>query len=199
MTRYFFLVCCIIIIACNSEKATKVKKDTIISFQDSISLNKEKQFNDLKDTLSKLMYTHDKPVSEGSVNLDSVKQVILKQNSNSIKIYIFSLEGDFSAEGNAGKAFYKNNIISKIELTFYGESGKNVYIYQFKNNKVEVIQQRYDYKTNFMEVKSEKDIIKGEKIEFSTDLEGKVITGNNAEADLDTFYELKKAVPFDLN
>ncbi len=193
MTRYFLLLCCIAIIACNSDKATKVKKDTIISFQDSISLSKEKQFNDLKDTLSKLS------INEKYFNLDSIKQVIRKQSYKNLKAYIFSLEGDFSAEGNEGKAFYQNDRIDKIEITFYGESGKNVYIYQFKNNKIEVIQQRYDYKTNFMEVKSKDDIIKGKKFEFTTDLKGKLVSGNNAETDLETFHELKKAIPFDLN
>lgn len=158
----------------------------------------ESTFEEVRDTLAQLKHTHEKPAQEISVNLDSIKRIILAQ-SNHTKSYTFSLEGNFSAEGNEGKASYRNNKIDKVEITFYGESGKNTYVYQFKNNTIEVVQQRYDYKTNFMEVKSADDIIKGEKVKYTLDLNGKMIDGNKTELDSDVFFDLQKAIPFDLN
>lgn len=123
-----------------------------------------------------------------------------KINSNTDTLTrIFTLEGNFSSEGNEGRAFYQSGKIQKAAITFYGEMGKAVYLYIFKTTEINVSQQRYNYKTNFTEVKSDKDIVKQEEVNFTTDLNGKVISGYNTKADLDVFNELKKVVPFELN
>lgn len=173
-----------VIIACNSEKTAEKEIDSITSPEDTASiatLHQPKE--DVKLTF-----------------LDSVKRNILAQaqSASDSLFYTFSLEGNFSAEGNEGKATYFKNKVKKIDVVFYGETGKSLYTYTFNDSKIAVAQQSYHYHTNFTEVKSEKDMVKGDKIVFTTDLNGKVIGGNNAAADVDTFYELKKVVPFDL-
>ncbi|SOD13124.1 hypothetical protein [Pedobacter xixiisoli] len=156
--------------------------------------SKESSNVDLKDSIAELKPEPAKPTS----SLDSIKQVIIKKAKKDTVSYTFLLEGNFSAEGNEGRAFYKDHRIKKIEISFYGEMGKAIYTYIFKRNLIEASQQRFNYKTHFTEVKSGQDIIKSEEINFTTDLDGKVLNGNTTEADLDTFYELKKVVPFDL-
>lgn len=188
MAKYFLIFICIVSLSCNRESSSKSKQDS-----------SSKKIEEMMDTLSKLKHTHEGHFKEVHAKQDSIKHLILKQHANGINAYTFSLEGVFSAEGNEGKASYKNNKIDRIEITFYGESGKNVYIYQFKNNRIEVTQQRYDYKTNFMEVKSKDDIIKGEKIEYTLDTNGKIIDGDKTEMESDVFLDLQKAIPFDLN
>lgn len=183
MIRYFLVLCCIIITACNSEKTAEKEIDSTSS----------------KDTT--LVATHHQPKEDVKLTyLDSVKRNIIAnaQSTTETIIYPFSLEGSFSAEGNEGKAFYVNNVVNKIEITFFGETGKAFYTYQFQKNTINVVQQRFSYRTNLTEVKSENDIVKGDKIVFTTDLNGKLITSANSEADLDIFYQLKKVVPFSL-
>ncbi|MNK03370.1 hypothetical protein D3C87_212150 [compost metagenome] len=157
--------------------------------------SKESSNLDLKDSIVELKSETIKSTN----SLDSIKRVIIKNANKDTVSYTFLLDGNFSAEGNEGRAFYENNRIKKIEITFYGEMGKAVYTYNFKRNLIEVSQQRFNYQTHFTEVKSGQDIIKGEEINFTTNLDGKILNGNNAEVDLETFYELKKVVPFDLN
>lgn len=184
MTRYFLTLCCTIFTACNTEKATENKKDSVVV---------------LKDTISSAM--HHQPKEDVKLNyLDSVKRNILAnaQFTTDSLFYAFSLEGKFSAEGNEGKATYFRDKVKKIDIVFYGETGKSLYTYILNDSRVEVSQQRYNYHANLTEVKSEKDMIKGDKVVFSTDLNGKVITGHHKAADLDIFYQLKKAVPFSL-
>jgi len=136
--------------------------------------------------------------TEESKKLDAIKDVIRRQATSDTVSYTFLLEGNYSAEGNEGKAFYKNNKIQKIEITFYGETGKAIYVYNFNHKEVTVSQQRFNYKTDFTEVKSDGDITKSEEINFTTDLNGQTMKEIDSKADLDTFHELKKVVPFDL-
>lgn len=158
---------------------------------------KKEDHPNLRDSITK---APEKPSVTATLSyLDSVKLTIAQQADKDTSSYTFLLEGNYSAEGNEGKAFYKNKKIQKIEITFYGETGKAIYHYDFKNADIVVAQQHFNYKTNFTEVKSAQDIIKDEEINFTTDLNGKIIKGANTKADLDTFHELKKVVPFDLN
>ncbi|MFN0291874.1 hypothetical protein E5L68_010750 [Pedobacter helvus] len=153
----------------------------------------------LEDSIAKLQLRQENSIKDAMTGLDSVKALIRNQYSIDTTGYTFILEGDFSAEGNEGKAFYKENKIDKIEITFYGETGKSYYVYKFMNKMVNVSQQRFNYRTNFTEVKSGNDIIKAEQHNFTTDLNGKLSKGGHPDADLATFHELKKVVPFDLN
>ena len=158
MIKYYLLIFCLIIMACNAEQKT-------VEVVDSTTVGASKiETNPKIDTLSK----------------------------------VFTMEGNFSAEGNEGKAFYHKSILQKIEITFYGETGKAFYTYQFKKDKIEVVQQRYQYATDFTQVKTDDDVKKIAEINYSTDLDGKVIGVSSKDADLDTFYELKKSVPFHL-
>ena len=160
---------------------------------------KENASQNLEDSLVEIAPIEESYIAEPTKELDSIKQVILKHKANDTASHVFSLEGNFSAEGNEGRAFYKNDSISKIEIIFYGESGKNAYIYQFKNNKIEVVQQRYNYKTNFMEVKSKDDIITGEKVKYILNIKGEIINGDKTLKESDVFLDLQKAIPFHLN
>lgn len=160
--------------------------------------SEENANRDFKDSTEKIYRIQENSIEEKVINLDSTKALIQKQNITDSTSYTFTLEGNFSAEGNEGTAFYKAKKIDKIEITFYGETGKATYTYNFKGKLIHVSQQQFNYKTDFTEVKSKKDIMKGERINFTTDLNGKIINGHNIKADLDTFQELKKVVPFDL-
>lgn len=153
----------------------------------------------LKDSLANITNIKESYVEETTKELDSIKALIKKENTSDISIYTFILEGNFSAEGNEGKAFYKGSKINKIEIVFYGETGKAIYNYVFHDRTIAVSQQRYNYETNFADVKSADDIFKDEEINFTTDFSGKVIKHHHKKADLDTFLELKKVVPFELN
>lgn len=134
---------------------------------------------------------------EPEVNLDSVRQKILKDNlksNHSDKIvYVFSLEGDYSLEGNEGKAFYINNQIKKIAITFYRESGKSVYTYAFGNDKIMVEEKRHGY-----DVPLSGNIISTEVVRYKIDYAGKIVESDNKEIDLDTYFILKKSIPFKL-
>lgn len=162
----------------------KSKKEVNQKLEDSVTKVQVHQENLIKDTLR---------------GLDSVRSLIRNQQKNDTSSYTFILEGNFSAEGNEGKAFYYGNKINKIEITFYGETGKYHYTYKFIDKVVEVSQQRFNYRTDFTEVKSDDDIVKAEQYNFTIDLSGKLTKGGHPKADLTTFYELKKVVPFDLN
>ncbi|RZJ74483.1 MAG: hypothetical protein EOO47_21100, partial [Flavobacterium sp.] len=102
-----------------------------------------------EDTLSDTNANVASVLKEQVYNLDSVKQKILRDNlkfndSDTI-VYEFSLEGDLSAEGNEGKAFYKNGKVNKIDVTFYGETGKSTYSYSFGNEVINFTKNTYDY------------------------------------------------------
>ncbi len=136
-------------------------------------------------------------VKEQVYNLDSVRQKILKDNlksNHSDKIvHSFSLEGDYSAEGNDGKAFYIDNQIKKIAITFYGESGKSGYTYIFENDKIMVEEKRHEY-----DVPLSGNIISTQVASYQIDYNGKILENDNKEIDLDTYFILKKSIPFTL-
>ena len=151
-----------------------------------------------QDTLSDTITNVLPIVKEQVYNLDSVKQKILidnlKSNHSDTSFYNFSLDGDYSAEGNEGKALYINNQIKKITITFYGESGKSVYTYIFKKDKIIVEVKRHEY-----DVPLSGNIKSTQIASYQIDYTGKIIeNNNNKEIDLDTFLELKKSVPFTL-
>lgn len=164
----------------------------------STDKSKENVHQKLEDSVAKIERPHKDKVEETATNLDSIKKLIRQKSINDTSSFTFILEGNFSAEGNEGKAFYRGNKINKIEITFYGETGKSFYSYKFVNKMISVSQQHFNYRTDFTEVKSDKDIMKGEQVNFSTDLSGRLVDGNHGGADLETFHELKKVVPFDL-
>jgi hypothetical protein len=151
-----------------------------------------------KDTLK----TSSVIAKQPAFNLDSVKKKILtdnlKLNKSDIITYEFSLEGDYSAEGNVGKAFYLNNNIKKLEVIFYGETGKAIYTYFFKENKIKVLQKRFDYNVPLFEVKNNSNIKLTQTIKYVLDYNGKLIGTNAPDADLEIYTDLKKSVPFTL-
>ncbi|MFN0256259.1 hypothetical protein [Pedobacter ureilyticus] len=164
----------------------------------NIEKSKENIHQIYGDRSARITRARENKIEKTKNNLDSTKSLIRQRNTKDTSSYTFILEGNFSAEGNEGKAFYRGNKINKIKITFYGETGKIVYNYRFRGKLVDVSQQRFHYRTDFTEVKSAKDITNGEQINFITDLEGNLVKGINKGADLDTFHELKKAIPFDL-
>ncbi|MBB2144791.1 hypothetical protein GM921_04805 [Pedobacter sp. LMG 31464] len=151
-----------------------------------------------KDTLK----TNPVIIKQPAFNLDSVKRKILTDNlksTNSDTItYEFSLEGDYSAEGNVGKAFYLNNSIKKLEMIFYRETGKSVYTYVFNENKVKVKQKIYDYNVPLFEVKDSSNIKLVQTIKYEQDYNGKLIGKDVPDADLAIYFDLKETVPFTL-
>ncbi|WP_316766900.1 hypothetical protein [Pedobacter frigiditerrae] len=150
-----------------------------------------------EDTLNDTRTDIPPVVKEQVYNLDSVRQKILKDNlkpnHSDTLIYEFSLEGDYSAEGNDGKAFYIDNQIKKIAITFYGESGKSVYTYVFENNKIMVKEKRHEY-----DVPLSGNIKSTHVTSYQIDYTGKIVGNDNMEIDLDTYFILKKSIPFSL-
>ena len=152
-----------------------------------------------EDTLSDTQVNIPPVVKERVYNLDSVKQKILsdnlKFNDSDTVIYEFSLDGEYSAEGNNGKAFYVDNQIRKIAITFYGETGKSTYSYSFGNELINVTTIIYDY-----DLPLSGNIVSTTKENYQINYDGKILKSNNeeVEADLDTYFLLKKSIPFTL-
>lgn len=150
-----------------------------------------------EDTLSDTNTNVHPTLKEQVYNLDSVKQKILsdnlKFNDLDTLIYKFSLEGDLSAEGNEGKAFYKHGKIGKINITFYGETGKATYNYEFGNEKITVAEINYEY-----DVPLSGNIVSTKKHKYEISYDGKLIKSDAEEVDLDTYVLLKKSIPFTL-
>ena len=169
--RYYFLFVCILIISCNRGGDTK---SSILK-------------SDKTDTLNNPQH---KPTS-----LDTIRNKIIAENSNykDTATYNFSLDGNYSAEGNEGKAHYKNGKIHKIDITFYGEMGKSIYSYLFGNENINVVQKVFNYDSTLSgDIKSTK------KVAYDINYKGELIISNVVGADTDTFFELKKFVPFTL-
>ena len=155
-----------------------------------------------EDTVSDTRTDTPPVIKESEINLDSVRQKILKDNLKSnhsdTLIYEFSLEGDYSHEGAGGIAYYHNRKLVKIEIGFYRVTGQNLYNYVIKDNKWKVERIIYDYKVPLFEVKSDKDMVMRERIKFQSDLEGNVIGKFSEESKTDYYLEMKRIIPFDL-
>ncbi|RZL46660.1 MAG: hypothetical protein EOP00_14320 [Pedobacter sp.] len=168
--KYILLFASILIFACNptskGDKAKAIATDTV------------------KKTLAKLTF------------LDTVKSEIIAKNKNyrDTASYIFTLDGNFSAEGNEGKAYYKIGKISKVDITFYGEMGKSTYSYTFGSKNIKVEQKTFEYDSTLSgKVKSTKTVT------YEINYDGNLIVSDIVGADTDTFLTLKRSVPFTLN
>ncbi|TKC10232.1 hypothetical protein FA048_08530 [Pedobacter polaris] len=172
MSRFYLLLLCIIIIACNNLKTTDTKIDSI-----AIEKNKLPKNQIL------------------TINIDSIKREILTLDSsvNDTTVYKFSLDENLSAEGNEGKAFYVDNQIKRLTVTFYGEMGRSVYTYVFKNDKIKIEEKIHEYDIALS------GNIKSTKIStYQIDFNGKIISNSGNEIDLDTYFTLKRSIPFTL-
>lgn len=177
MNKFLMLCFIAICLSCNNSNYIH-KKDEVIS---TTEIDKPIQINN--DTLD-----------EKSVALDSVKKQILSlSNLKDTVTYNFSLEGDLSAEGNAGKAFYKNGKVNKIDVTFYRETGKSTYSYSFGNKVIAITQNIHDY-----DVPLSGNIVSTKKQNYKINYAGKLIKSDAEEVDLDTYFLLKKSIPFTL-
>ncbi|TCC90478.1 hypothetical protein EZ428_14490 [Pedobacter frigiditerrae] len=167
----------------------------LVACHNSTSISEPKKTEE--DTLSDNKTNISPVVKEQDCNLDSVRQKILKDNLKSNHsdtiVYDFSLEGDYSAEGNEGKAFYIDNQIKKISITFYGESGKSIYTYIFENDKIMVEEKRHEY-----DVPLSGNIKSTQVVSYQIDYNGKIISNSGKGIDLDTYFILKKSIPFTL-
>jgi hypothetical protein len=177
--KIYLLILTFLLAACNNNN--------------SISDPKKNEEDTLSDT-----NTNVPPVLKEQVyNLDSVKQKILKDNlkfNNSDNIvYEFSLEGELSAEGNAGKAFYKNGKVNKIDVTFYRETGKSTYSYSFGNEVINITKNIYDY-----DMPLSGNIASTKNENYQINFAGDLIKSDTEEIDLDTYFLLKKSIPFTL-
>ena len=140
----------------------------------------------LKETIDTNAVTIDSNLTDvhPEINLDSVSVKILTDNlkiKNSDTItYTFSLDEDHSLEGNEGVAYYLDHKIIKIDLTFYGETGRTNCLYVFKKNEVDVRETVYTYKVPLFEVKDKKDIQLKNRLVYKLDVNGKV-SGNTQD------------------
>ncbi|RZL20495.1 MAG: hypothetical protein EOO96_25085 [Pedobacter sp.] len=113
--------------------------------------------------------------------LDSTRRIINSTNKSQEKniSYLFSLEDFPSAEGNEGTAYYNNGKLNKIEIVFFGETGKAIFNYLFKNDVVDVVERRYSYNGMLTDVKSDADMKLSEENHYKIDLKGKRIEDSN--------------------
>jgi len=169
--KYVFLFAVILNVSCSSE--SNDQKDRVNSIR----------LKTLKDTLHKPTF------------LDTVRQTIIDRNKNYIDTanYKFSLDGNFSAEGNEGKAIYADGKIKKINITFYGEMGKATSSYTFGTENIKVEQKTYNYDSTLSG-----KIISSKTISYDINYDGKLILSDVVGADTDIFLELKKSIPFTL-
>ena len=177
--KIYLLILTFLLAACNN--------NTSISDQKKIE----------EDTLSDTNTNVPPVLKEQVYNLDSVRQKILMDNlkfndSDSI-VYEFSFEGELSAEGNEGKAFYKNGKVNEIDVTFYRETGKSTYSYSFENEVITITQNIHDY-----DVPLSGNIISTKSVNYQIDYAGNLIKSDADEVDLDTYFLLKKSIPFSL-
>ena len=169
--KYYFLILCLLILACNTAEYDKKSASHI-----------------------KILDTLRTPQSKPTL-LHTVVRKIITENKNykDTATYTFTLEGNFSAEGNEGIAIYKGGNIYKIDLTFYGEMGKSTYSYLFGTENINVVQNVLNYDSTLSG-----NIKSSEKISYDINYEGDLIVSDVVGADTDTFLELKKSVPFTL-
>lgn len=134
--------------------------------------------------------------------LDFIRSEINRMDKSTLDsfTYVFSLdESNLSLEGNEGKAFYVHDKLQRIEMVFFGETGKALVIYTFENEIVNVIEKRFSYNGNLTDVKSEKDIKLAEETKYRLNLKGKLVDGNADSKPVDeTFLLLLSYVPLSL-
>ncbi|RZJ81448.1 MAG: hypothetical protein EOO47_04195 [Flavobacterium sp.] len=133
--------------------------------------------------------------------LDAIRNEInrLNKNTKDSVTYVFSLEeSHLSLEGNEGKAFYFNGKLQKIEIVFFGETGKAETTYTFFNEIVNVTEKRFSYNGSLTDVKSEDDIKLAEETRYRLDLKGNLIDGNGDKSSDETFLLLMSYIPLSL-
>lgn len=107
---------------------------------------------------------------------------------------VYDLEG-ISAEGAQAVVHYVKGKIDKSEITIYGETGRTVLVYVFFEKLITVTEEKYKYKKDFSEVKSDKDIKLTKKFTYKMNIDG--IPLKNKKLDrTDIFKEFKQVVPF---
>ncbi|RYG06894.1 MAG: hypothetical protein EOO07_28410 [Chitinophagaceae bacterium] len=145
--------------------------------------------------------TIDMATNAPATKLDSIRNEInrLDKNTKDSVTYVFSLEeSHLSLEGNEGKAFYFSGKLQKIEIVFFGETGKSITTYTFLNEIVNVNEKRFSYNGSLTDVKGEDDIKLAEETQYRLDLKGKLIDGNADKSSDETFLLLMSSIPLSL-
>lgn len=129
---------------------------------------------------------------ENNMNLDSVKQKILKSksrlhlsDSDTIE-YQFILE-DVGTEGNEAIAFYLNDSIQKIRIDIYTSMWKYQLLYLFHKTSVRVSEHTYNI--------YDKEIELIKTLSYMTDLSGIPLEKVDSNR-VDIFQGLRQVVPF---
>lgn len=108
----------------------------------------------------------------------------------------YEIEG-ISKEGTGAKVNYVNGKITKSVTSIYGETGQATIIYEFKTEKIKVLETKYYYKSEIENIKSNEDMQLDYEISYFIDFKGNPI-GEEIPDRIDIFKEFKEAVPFEL-
>lgn len=138
-------------------------------------------------TITSKLYESKDNVEDG--NLDSIKQVILKESkiSKDTLRYHFSIE-DIGTEGNEGTAYYVNNQLRKVEFDIYTSMWKIRLLYLLNKDDIKVIEETFNIHENIKQVR---------KLSYLINLEGVPIEKVDSNR-VDVFQYIKDIIPFKL-
>jgi hypothetical protein len=112
-------------------------------------------------------------------------------------VITYDIEG-ISLEGADAKVNYVNGKITKSVTSVYGETGRATIIYEFKMDKIKVLETKYSYKSGIENIKSDEvDMHLDYEISYLIDLKGNLIEKEIPDR-IDIFKEFKEIVPFEL-
>ncbi|WP_308600393.1 hypothetical protein [uncultured Dysgonomonas sp.] len=106
----------------------------------------------------------------------------------------YNIDG-ISSEGTEARVEYIKGRIRESLISIYGETGQSKIFYKFLDDSIEVLEKDFVYKTNLLEVKSDKDIILKKEIIYYIDIDGN-LKRDTIKDRIDIFKEFKKNVPF---
>lgn len=107
----------------------------------------------------------------------------------------FSIEG-ISAEGSEAVVHYIFDTISTAEWNIFGETGQWMIKYKFlKNGTVRAFEKNYTYKKSLTTVKSDKDMILKNSLQYVLDTNGVLLTKVNPKDFVNVFSDFKNHVP----
>lgn len=109
-------------------------------------------------------------------------------------IIFYNIDG-ISSEGTEACVEYIKGRVKESLISIYGETGQSKIIYKFLDDSIEVLEKDFFYKTNLLEVKSDKDIVLKKEIIYCIDFDGN-LKRDTIKDRIDIFKEFKKNVPF---
>ena len=102
-----------------------------------------------------------------------------------------------SSEGNQVIATYRDGIIINSTVYIFGETGKLIVEYVFKNNVIEVSETHYQYKKQICDIWDSSDMEMISHNYYTINYGGDILEGDSSNID-NIFLDFSETIPFTL-